>query len=73
MLAATSFGGSSNQVSRQEADILLTVGLYHLTSRALSRSAFLSRGSAQTALGVLTGATTSHVESLSMRLCTATN
>jgi len=43
-------------VTSQEADILLTVGLYHLTSRAQSRSAFLADGSAQTALGVLTGA-----------------
>ena len=35
--------------------MLLTIGLYHLTSRARSPAAFLARGSEQTVLGDLTG------------------
>jgi uncharacterized surface protein with fasciclin (FAS1) repeats len=51
----TSVGGTSNNVTEQEADMLLTIGLYHLTSRARSPAAFLARGSEQTVLGDLTG------------------
>ncbi len=52
---ATTVGGRDNGVSPREADILLTVGLYHLTGRAGSASTFLSAGSVQTVLGDLTG------------------
>ena len=38
--------------------MLLTIGLYHLTSRARSPAAFLARGSEQTVLGDLTGVQT---------------
>ena len=53
--AATSVGGTAQDVTPQEADVLLTIGLYHLTSRARSPAAFLARGSEQTVLGDLTG------------------
>jgi hypothetical protein len=41
--------------------MLLTIGLYHLTSRARSPAAFLARGSEQTVLGDLTGVHTGGV------------
>ncbi len=54
-------------MTSQEADILLTVGLYHLASRALSRTGFLNAGNAQTALGALTGAVA--VPALALAAC----
>lgn len=56
-ILTSSVGGneSDNDVTPEEADILLTVGLYHLTGRARTAEQFLAKGSAQTLLGDLTG------------------